>query len=69
MIEKIEIINFKSILAAEIKTGVLNVFTGVNGSGKSTFLQSLLLLRQSYSGGILFRNPASLKLSNSNALI
>lgn len=69
MIKQIEIENFKSILSNKIETGNLNLFTGVNGSGKSSFLQSLLLIRQSYSGGSLFRKPISLKLSNDDSLV
>lgn len=69
MIKKIEIENFKSILSDNIETGNLNLFTGVNGSGKSTFLQSLLLIRQSYLGGNFFRKPITLKLSNGDSLV
>lgn len=69
MIKKIEIANFKSFLSDGIETGNLNLFTGVNGSGKSTFLQSLLLIRQSYIGGSLLRKPISLKLSNGDSLV
>lgn len=69
MIKKIEIKNFKSILSAEIPTGNLNLFTGVNGSGKSTFLQSLLLIRQSYLAGSFYKEPHALKLSNDNSLV
>jgi predicted ATPase len=53
MIKNINIQNFKSIKEASIELSYLNLFTGVNASGKSTFLQSLLLLRQSYQGGYL----------------
>jgi predicted ATPase len=69
MIHKIEIKNFKSIQAAEIAVGNLNLFTGVNGSGKSTFLQCLLLIRQSYLSGSLFREPYALKLTDSEGLV
>lgn len=69
MITKIEIENFKSILANEVEVGNLNLFTGVNGSGKSTFLQSLLLIRQSYISGNFFRTPISLKLSDGDSLV
>lgn len=69
MITKIGIENFKSILSAEIPAGNLNLFTGINGSGKSTFLQSLLLVRQSYIAGNFFREPCTLKLSDSDSLV
>lgn len=50
MITKINIDNFKSIKHIEIDTERLNLFMGLNGMGKSTVIQSLLLLRQSYKG-------------------
>lgn len=48
MITNIYIKNFKAFQKAEIYPCQLNIFTGLNGMGKSTFLQTLLLLRQSY---------------------
>lgn len=69
MIKNIEIKNFKSIKSADINVGNLNLFTGVNGSGKSTFLQSLLLVRQSYLSGSFFREPYTLKLTNGEGLV
>ena len=47
MITRIAIRNFKAFREAEINLSALNLFTGLNGMGKSTFIQSLLLLRQS----------------------
>lgn len=47
MINQIEIKNFKSIKSAVVKTSNLNVLMGLNGMGKSSFLQMLLLLMQS----------------------
>lgn len=47
MITRIKIENFKAFKEAEINLTNLNLFTGMNGMGKSTFIQSLLLLRQS----------------------
>jgi len=47
MITRIAISNFKAFRKAEIITTALNLFTGMNGMGKSSFIQSLLLLRQS----------------------
>ena len=64
MIQNINIQNFKSIKEATIRLSYLNLFTGVNASGKSTFLQSLLLLRQSYLGGYLTRRNKALFLGN-----
>lgn len=47
MINKIKISNFKAFRKLEITTRNLNLFTGLNGMGKSTILQALILLRQS----------------------
>jgi len=47
MITRICIRNFKAFKEAEVNLSSLNLFTGLNGMGKSTFIQSLLLLRQS----------------------
>jgi predicted ATPase len=53
MITKLKIANFKSHKNTELNTGNLTLLTGVNSSGKSSVLQSLLLLRQSYKKGRL----------------
>lgn len=47
MITRINIDNFKSIKSLSIAPTSLNLFMGLNGMGKSTIIQSLLLLRQS----------------------
>jgi len=47
MIELIKIKNFKSIKSKEFRLKNLNILLGLNGQGKSSFIQSLLLLRQS----------------------
>ena len=47
MITKINIDNFKSIKSLVLVPTSLNLFMGLNGMGKSTVIQSLLLLRQS----------------------
>lgn len=48
MIKTLDISNFKSHLSTHVRFGKLTVFTGVNGSGKTAVMQSLLLLRQSF---------------------
>jgi len=53
MITKLKIANFKSHKNTELNTGNLTVLTGINSSGKSSVLQSLLLLRQSFKKGRL----------------
>ncbi len=47
MINYIHIKNFKSLKDIEINCANLNILTGLNGMGKSSVIQSLLLLRQS----------------------
>ncbi len=53
MITKLKIANFKSHRNTELTTGALTLLTGINSSGKSSVLQSLLLLRQSFQKGRL----------------
>lgn len=55
MIQSIELKNFKSIKKKYFPLRNLNVLLGLNGQGKSSFIQSLLLLRQSdrLSEGVL----------------
>lgn len=47
MIKQIEIKNFKSIKKADVSVANLNLLMGLNGMGKSSFIQTLLLLMQS----------------------
>jgi len=47
MIQSIELKNFKSIKKKNFPLRNLNVLLGLNGQGKSSFIQSLLVLRQS----------------------
>ena len=48
MINKIEIKNFKSLKDISIRPTNLNLLVGLNSMGKSSIIQSLLLLKQSY---------------------
>ncbi len=48
MIEKIRIVNFKSHKDTRLDLQNLTVLCGQNGVGKSSLIQSLLLLRQTY---------------------
>ena len=48
MIEKIELKNFKIHEDLDLPLGMLTILTGQNGMGKSSLIQSLLLLRQSF---------------------
>ncbi len=47
MICNLFIKNFKSLKTVYLKLSNLNLLTGLNGSGKSSVIQALLLLRQS----------------------
>ena len=48
MIRHLELKNFKCFETLTLDLKTLNVLMGLNGMGKSTILQTLLLLRQSY---------------------
>ncbi len=52
MLSKINISNFKSLKNLNLELSRLNILSGLNGSGKSSFIQALLLLRQSYNRAI-----------------
>ncbi len=53
MLEFIRIQRFKTLLDASFPLASLYLFSGLNGMGKSSFLQVLLLLRQSYQKAVL----------------
>lgn len=53
MIAKIKLKNFKLFENEEVALAPLTLITGINGMGKSSVLQSLLLLKQSYEIGYL----------------
>ena len=48
MIKSIELLNFKCFVKQRFELAPLTVLAGINGVGKSTLIQSLLVLRQSY---------------------
>jgi len=54
MITKVKINNFKSHLDTAVQLSNLNILAGVNGMGKSSFIQALLLLRQSFAKNQLY---------------
>ncbi len=54
MLEYIHIKRFKTLLDASFPLSQLNIFSGLNGMGKSSLIQSLLLLRQSHERNILW---------------
>lgn len=52
MIKQIAIHNFKSLKDISFSLSNLNLLTGLNGMGKTSFIQSLLLLRQNVQNGL-----------------
>lgn len=54
MIESLKLSNFKCFEELFLELSNLNVLAGINSMGKSTVIQALLLLRQSYDMGSLF---------------
>lgn len=48
MIKSIELENFKCFPSIQVDCAPLTIITGINGMGKSSVIQSLLLLRQSF---------------------
>ncbi|NCD33277.1 MAG: DUF3696 domain-containing protein [Spartobacteria bacterium] len=61
MLNYIRVERFKSLLDAQFPLAALNVFSGLNGMGKSSLIQSLLLLRQSHEKNALFSKGLLLK--------
>lgn len=47
MLKRLQIKNFKALKEADLHLGKLNLLTGMNGMGKSSLIQALLLLKQS----------------------
>ena len=60
MIKTLHLRNFKCFASQSFRLGHLTLLTGLNGAGKSTVLQSLLLLRQSKLDGLLDQTGLSL---------
>lgn len=61
MLDFIRIERFKSLNDAQFPLAGLNLFSGLNGMGKSSLIQTLLLLRQSNEKGILMHRGLLLK--------
>lgn len=62
MLAKIAVRNFKCFENLELPFSSLNVFSGLNGMGKSTIIQSMLMLKQSEESKYL---PGSICLNGS----
>ncbi|MDE7416568.1 MAG: DUF3696 domain-containing protein [Lachnospiraceae bacterium] len=56
MIKQIKVKNFKCFEEMSVECRELNLFTGVNGMGKSTMIQVLLLFRQTFERNQLGRD-------------
>ena len=72
MIQSIEIKNFKSIKQKLFSLRNLNVLLGLNGMGKSSFIQTLLALKQSQNlihGRLDLNNNQYLKLGNTKDVL
>lgn len=54
MLEFVKIQRFKTLMSAEFPLSNFSIFSGLNGMGKSSLIQTLLLLRQSYERNTLF---------------
>ncbi|WP_062263688.1 AAA family ATPase [Endozoicomonas arenosclerae] len=61
MLEYLHVKNFKTLLTGGFPLSHLNIFSGLNGMGKSSLIQTLLLLRQSYERNVLFSKGLLLK--------
>jgi predicted ATPase len=74
MIESLILKNFKCFDSLELEMKPLTLITGINGMGKSSVIQSLLLLRQSFdtkfleAQGKVLLNGELVKLVNGNAI-
>ena len=72
MIKRLVLKNFKCFETLDMELKPLNVLMGLNGMGKSSVIQSLLLLRQSFQENALTRlklNGKYVKLGNGNDVL
>lgn len=53
MITSVQLTNFKCFEESTLRLGALTLLTGLNGTGKSTLIQALLLVRQSVEAGLV----------------
>ncbi|MFI2714205.1 DUF3696 domain-containing protein [Micromonospora sp. NPDC018662] len=53
MIDRVRLENFKAFRHLDLPLAPLTLLSGVNAAGKSTTMQALALLRQSYDAGVL----------------
>lgn len=64
MITKIKLKNFKIFKEGEFDLAPLTLITGINGMGKSSIIQSILLLKQSFEIEYLQQTQKKVDLSN-----
>lgn len=64
-IDRVKIKNFKSLRDVDLTLSNLTLLTGVNSSGKSSFIQTLLLLKQNQNSLNQFSNYHILKVFDS----
>ena len=64
MIRKISLKNFKTYEDEEFNIAPLTLIAGINGMGKSSILQSLLLLKQSYDVDYLNKDEKQIRLKD-----
>ncbi|WP_404341255.1 DUF3696 domain-containing protein [Pseudoalteromonas mariniglutinosa] len=64
MINEIHLVNFKSFRKISIKLSNLNILTGINGTGKSTIIQSVLMVIQSGSPDFVECNGELIELGD-----
>lgn len=63
MINRLSLVNFKAFRRLGLPLGKLTLLSGVNATGKSTVMQALALLRQSYDAGMLGPDGGELLLN------
>lgn len=60
MIRRLRVENFKAFRRQAFRLAPLTLLSGLNGAGKSSLLQALLVLRQSFETGVLDRGRLAL---------
>jgi predicted ATPase len=63
-IDSIKLVNFKAFHDLDLPLGKLTMLSGLNGSGKSSTIQAIGLLRQSFDSGALLNNELALNGEN-----
>lgn len=56
MIKRLKLSNFKCFKESEFEFKNLNLFTGINSAGKSSVIQSILLIKQNFESFSFFKN-------------